>query len=160
MVRDSLTHLGSGESSYRYDSPSRDIMDVFSSPRPGRDFVIALECMEFTSLCPITGQPDYGEIDVVYVPDQLCIESKSLKLYLGAYRNHGAFHEDCVNSILDDIVAVCAPVFIRVIGDFNARGGIAIKPVAVNWGEDIDENRRGDVMEIVRSYDRFSRSKR
>ncbi len=83
-----------------------------------------MECPEFTSICPVTGQPDFGTIRIRYVPDQQCIELKSLKLYLWSYRQEGAFHEAVTNNILDDLVAACAPRQMTVVGDFNVRGGI------------------------------------
>jgi 7-cyano-7-deazaguanine reductase len=116
---------------YRYDSPDAAVLEVFDNPRPGADWAVALICTEFTSLCPVTGQPDYGALRIEYVPAARCVESKSLKLYLMRYRNHGAFHEDCVNRVADDLFAVVAPRYLRVYGDFNPRGGIAIKPMAV-----------------------------
>ncbi len=103
--------------------PSKDL-ETFPNPHPDRDYVIAFECPEFTCLCPRTGQPDFATIRIRYVPDRLCVELKSLKLYLWSYRNEGAFHEAVTNRILDDLVAACAPRFIEVTGDFYVRGGI------------------------------------
>jgi 7-cyano-7-deazaguanine reductase len=99
-------------------------LETFASPRPGRPFEITFETDEFTCLCPMTGQPDFAHLRIVYVPDQLCVESKSLKLYLWSYRDRGAFHEAVTNQILDDLVAALAPQWIRVEGDFLIRGGI------------------------------------
>ena len=104
-------------------APSR-VLDVFPNPKPGRDYEISFECPEFTCLCPRTGQPDFAMIRIVYSPDELCIELKSLKLYLWSYRNEGAFHEEVTNRILDDLVAACAPRRMQVTGDFLVRGGI------------------------------------
>ena len=103
--------------------PSKKL-DVFANPHPDRDYTIEMECPEFTSICPVTGQPDFGTIRIRYVPDQQCIELKSLKLYLWSYRQEGAFHEAVTNNILDDLVAACAPRQMTVVGDFNVRGGI------------------------------------
>jgi len=103
--------------------PSKEL-EVFANPHPDRDYTIEMECPEFTSICPVTGQPDFGTIRIRYVPDQQCIELKSLKLYLWSYRQEGAFHEAVTNSILDDLVAACAPRQMTVVGDFNVRGGI------------------------------------
>ncbi len=97
---------------------------TFANPRPERDYGINLECPEFTCVCPRTGQPDFATIRIQYVPDSLCIELKSLKLYLWSYRNEGAFHEDVTNRILDDLVQACRPRSMSVVGDFNVRGGI------------------------------------
>ena len=99
-------------------------LETFASPRPGRPFEIRFETEEFTCLCPMTGQPDFAKLRITYVPDQLCVESKSLKLYLWSYRNEGAFHEAVTNQILDDLVAALRPAWIRVEGDFLIRGGI------------------------------------
>src|SRR6185503_1388823 len=99
-------------------------LDTFPNPRRGRDYHIAFDCPEFTCLCPITGQPDFATILIDYVPDELCVELKSLKLYLWSYRNEGAFHEAVTNQICDDLVAAIAPRSITVVGKFWVRGGI------------------------------------
>jgi 7-cyano-7-deazaguanine reductase len=106
--------------------PSRPnrTLETFDNPNPERDFVIHMEIPEFTCLCPKTGQPDFATLHLAYVPDRKCVELKSLKLYIWSYRDEGAFHEDVTNRILDDFVAVAAPRFIEVIGDWNVRGGI------------------------------------
>ena len=103
--------------------PSKEL-ETFANPRPERDYEISVECPEFTCVCPRTGQPDFATIRIRYVPDQLCIELKSLKLYFWSYRNEGAFHEAVINKILDDLVQACRPRTLTVIGDFNVRGGI------------------------------------
>jgi len=102
----------------------RKILETFSNPRPQRDYEINMECPEFTCVCPRTGQPDFANIRVRYVPAELCVELKSLKLYLWSYRNEGAFHEAVVNQILDDLVQAIRPKSMTVVGDFNVRGGI------------------------------------
>jgi 7-cyano-7-deazaguanine reductase len=99
-------------------------IEVFPNPQPDRPYTITMECPEFTCLCPRTGQPDFATIHIRYVPDKLCIELKSLKLYLWSYRNEGAFHEAVVNRILDDLSSVCKPRFMEIAGDFLVRGGI------------------------------------
>ena len=99
-------------------------LETFANPRRERDYEINLECPEFTCVCPRTGQPDFATIRIQYVPDSLCIELKSLKLYLWSFRNEGAFHEDVTNRILDDLVQACRPRSMSVVGDFNVRGGI------------------------------------
>lgn len=99
-------------------------LDTFDNPHPGRDYVIETICPEFTAVCPKTGQPDYGTITITYVAAEKCFELKSLKMYLQQYRNHGAFHEDVTNLILNDLVAVCEPKWMRIDGRFNPRGGI------------------------------------
>ena len=104
-------------------APSKKL-ETFPNPRPGRDYEISMECPEFTCVCPRTGQPDFATIRVCYVPDQLCVELKSLKLYFWSFREEGAFHEDVINRILDDLVQACRPRSMTVVGDFNVRGGI------------------------------------
>ena len=105
-------------------------LDTFTSPRPGRPFTITFETEEFTCLCPLTGQPDFAKLRILYQPDQLCVESKSLKLYLWSFRDRGAFHEAVTNQILDDLVKVLSPQWLRVEGDFLIRGGIRTLVVA------------------------------
>lgn len=107
-------------------SPKQARLEAFRNTHPNRDYWIEFDCPEFTSICPVTGQPDFGHITIEYIPDRLCLESKSLKLYLFSYRNHGAFHEEVVNLILDDIVKAIKPREICVSGEFNRRGGIGI----------------------------------
>ncbi|MCX7805880.1 MAG: preQ(1) synthase, partial [Planctomycetota bacterium] len=99
-------------------------VEVFDNPFPGRDYEIEISFPEFTSMCPKTGNPDFGEVRIVYVPDRLCLELKSLKLYFHGYRNRGIFYEDAVNRILDDLVASCCPREMTVTGAFNPRGGM------------------------------------
>ena len=100
------------------------ILETFPNPRSGRDYQIAIRCPEFTSVCPKTGMPDFGEIRITYVPDGSCIELKSLKYYMNEFRNKGIFYEAVTNQILDDLVAICSPRRMTVTGDFTARGGI------------------------------------
>ena len=121
-----LSLLKAGERNYP-SSPDRARLETFANAHPGRDYTIVFDCPEFTALCPITGQPDFGRLTIDYVPDRRCIESKSLKLYLFSFRNHGTFHEEAVNRILDDLVKACSPRRMTVTGDFNARGGIALR---------------------------------
>ncbi|HEY7449913.1 MAG TPA: preQ(1) synthase [Vicinamibacterales bacterium] len=99
-------------------------IDTFPNPSPGRDYQIDIRCSEFTSVCPKTGLPDFGEIRISYVPDQRCIELKALKYYLIEFRNRGIFYENVTNQILDDLVGVCQPRRMTVVGDFSVRGGI------------------------------------
>ena len=104
-------------------APSKNI-ETFPNPKPGRDYEINMECPEFTCVCPRTGQPDFATIRIRYVPAQLCVELKSLKLYLWSYRGEGAFHEAVINRILDDLVQALRPKTMTVVGEFNVRGGI------------------------------------
>ena len=99
-------------------------LEVFPNPRPSRDYTIRIRTPEFTCLCPKTGQPDFAELHLEYVPDQLCIELKSFKLYIWSYRDQGAFHEDITNRILSDLVAAIQPRFMRLRAEFNVRGGV------------------------------------
>ncbi|MEO7189740.1 MAG: preQ(1) synthase [Vicinamibacterales bacterium] len=105
-------------------------LETFPNPRPERDYEIQIRCPEFTSMCPKTGLPDFGEIQITYVPDTACIELKSLKYYLADYRNQGIFYEAATNKILDDLVAACGPRRMKVVGAFTARGGITTSVVA------------------------------
>ncbi len=104
-------------------TPSRDL-ETFPNPQPERDYTIRMEMPEFTCLCPLTGQPDFARMRLEYVPDALCVELKSLKLYLWSFRDEGAFHEAVTNRIADDLVAALAPRFLRLAAKFNVRGGI------------------------------------
>ena len=106
------------------------MLETFENPNPGRDYEITIRCPEFTSVCPKTGQPDFGTITIRYVPDAACIELKSLKMYLFEYRNRGIFYEAAVNAILDDLAGACAPRRMEVEGAFTARGGITTTVVA------------------------------
>ena len=110
-------------------------IETFPNPFPGRDYNIDMECPEFTCLCPKTGQPDFGILDISYIPDKLCIELKSLKIYLTSYRNEGGFHEKVVNIILDDLVSVCKPKKMKIVGDFNVRGGIHTTVTVEHFGK-------------------------
>ncbi len=105
-------------------------LETFPNPRPERDYEIQIHCPEFTSVCPKTGLPDFGEIRITYVPDRTCIELKSLKYYLAGYRNQGIFYEAATNQILDDLIAACRPRRMTVTGAFTARGGITTTVVA------------------------------
>ena len=111
-----------------------EVLETFENKHPNNDYWVRFNCPEFTSVCPITGQPDFAEIRIGYIPDQRMVESKSLKLYLFSFRNHGDFHEDCVNIIMKDLIALMDPKYIEVKGLFNPRGGISIIPFA-NYGD-------------------------
>jgi len=105
-------------------APSREQLESFPNPNPRRDYTIEINCPEFTSLCPITGQPDFGTITYTYTPDQKCVELKALKLYLQRFRNEGIFYEQVTNRLLDDFVAMIEPRYCRIVGAFTPRGGI------------------------------------
>ena len=110
------------------------VLETFENRHPDNGYWVRFNCPEFTSLCPITGQPDFAEIRIAYVPAERMVESKSLKLYLFSFRNHGDFHEDCVNTIMKDLVKLMQPKYIEVKGIFTPRGGISIWPYA-NYGK-------------------------
>ena len=110
-----------------------DVLEAFDNQHPDNDYWVRFNCPEFTTLCPITGQPDFAEIRIGYVPDKKMVESKSLKLYLFSFRNNGDFHEDCVNTIMKDLVKLMDPKYLEVTGFFTPRGGISIYPYA-NYG--------------------------
>lgn len=128
-----VTLLGKQKVPYTY-SYDPDILEHFANKHPENDYFVKFNCPEFTSLCPMTGQPDFATIYISYVPDQLLVESKSLKLYLFSFRNHGDFHEDCVNIIMKDLIKLLSPKYIEVWGKFTPRGGISIDPYA-NYGK-------------------------
>ena len=121
-----LSLLGNAtEYKFGYD-PS--ILETFDNRHPENDYWVRFNCPEFTSLCPITSQPDFATIYISYIPDKRMVESKSLKLYLFSFRNHGSFHEDCVNTIMKDLILLMTPKYIEVLGVFTPRGGISIFP--------------------------------
>ena len=115
------------------DDYAPEVLETFQNRHPDNDYWVRFNCPEFTTLCPITGQPDFAEIRITYIPDQRMVESKSLKLYLFSFRNHGDFHEDCVNVIMKDLIRLMDPKYIEVLGLFTPRGGISIHPY-VNYG--------------------------
>ena len=123
--------LGNGKTSYSMDY-APEVLETFPNKHPDNDYFVKFNCPEFTSLCPITGQPDFATIYISYVPDEKLVESKSLKLYLFSFRNHGDFHEDVVNVIMRDLVELMDPKYIEVRGMFYPRGGISIYPFS-NW---------------------------
>lgn len=127
-----VTLLGNQKVKYP-DNYSPQILEVFENKHPGNDYFVKFNCPEFTSLCPITGQPDFASIYISYIPDRKMVESKSLKLYLFSFRNHGDFHEDCVNIIMKDLIKLMNPKYIEVWGKFTPRGGISIDPYC-NYG--------------------------
>lgn len=126
-----LRSLG-GKTSYP-DDYAPDVLETFANKHPENDYWVKFICPEFTALCPITGQPDFAEMRIMYIPAARMVESKSLKLYLFSFRNHGDFHEDCVNVIMKDLIKLMKPKYIEVTGLFSPRGGISIHPYA-NYG--------------------------
>lgn len=128
-----LTKLGSQHTAYSTDY-NPDVLETFANKHPDNDYFVKFNCPEFTSLCPITGQPDFATITISYVPGDRMVESKSLKLYLFSFRNHGDFHEDVVNIIMKDLIRLMDPKYIEVWGKFLPRGGISIDPYC-NYGK-------------------------
>jgi len=131
-LKQDLTLLGNQGTKYNYGYDP-DVLEAFDNKHPGNDYFVKFNCPEFTSLCPITGQPDFATIYISYIPDIKMVESKSLKLYLFSFRNHGDFHEDCMNIIMKDLIKLMNPRYIEVWGKFTPRGGISIDPYC-NWG--------------------------
>lgn len=130
--QDEGLHALGKKTEYRQDY-APEVLETFENKHQTNDYWVQFNCPEFTTLCPITGQPDFGEIIIKYIPDVRMVESKSLKLYLFSFRNHGDFHEDCVNIIMKDLVKLMDPRYIEVTGLFKPRGGISIFPF-VNYG--------------------------
>lgn len=130
-TQDGLQSLGR-KTEYRQDY-APEVLETFENKHPENDYWVRFNCPEFTTLCPITGQPDFAEIRISYVPDVRMVESKSLKLYLFSFRSHGDFHEDVVNTIMKDLIKLMDPKYIEVTGFFTPRGGISIFPYA-NYG--------------------------
>lgn len=128
---DGLSHLG--QKTVYKDDYAPEVLEAFENKHQGNDYWVTFNCPEFTSLCPITGQPDFATIHINYLPDVKMVESKALKLYLFSFRNHGAFHEDCVNIIMKDLIKLMDPKYIEVVGIFTPRGGISIYPYC-NYG--------------------------
>lgn len=129
---DGLTLLGNKNTQYS-DTYAPEVLETFINKHPENDYMVTFDCPEFTSLCPITGQPDFAHIYINYIPDERMVESKSLKLYLFSFRNQGDFHEDCINIIMKDLVKLMDPKYLEVKGVFLPRGGISIYPFA-NYG--------------------------
>lgn len=124
-----VTLLGNQKTQYKSDY-SPEVLETFVNKHPENEYLVTFNCPEFTSLCPKTGQPDFAKIVINYIPNEKMVESKSLKLYLFSFRNHGDFHEDCVNIIKNDLVKLMNPKYLEVIGIFMPRGGISIYPFA------------------------------
>ncbi len=147
--------LGNKNTTYTYDyNPS--LLEKFPDKHPDNDYMVTLNCPEFTSLCPKTGQPDFAEIKINYIPDKFLVESKSLKLYLFSFRNHGDFHEDCVNIIMKDLVKLLEPKYLEVEGIFTPRGGISIYPFA-NYAKPLSQYESYKKERLFAAVDRRTR---
>ena len=149
MQLENLTLLGA-KTEYKQDY-APEVLEAFDNRHQENDYWVTFDCPEFTSLCPITNQPDFATIRIDYIPDVKMVESKSLKLYLFSFRNHGAFHEDCVNIIMKDLIELMNPRYIEITGIFTPRGGISIHPYA-NYG------RKGTKFEKLAEQRLFSHS--
>ncbi len=135
---DELTLLGNSQTAYpEHYNPK--ILEAFPNKNPGKEAWTSLICTEFTSICPKTGQPDFAKVFINYIADQKMVESKSLKLYLFSFRNHGDFHENCIQTICNDLVQLMTPKYLEVMGHFTPRGGIAIFPFSA-WAQDSHKN--------------------
>lgn len=138
----------------RVEYPTRycpEILEAFDNKHPENEYLVTFMCPEFTSLCPMTGQPDFAKIIINYIPRVKMVESKSLKLYLFGFRNHGDFHEDCVNIIMKDLVRLMDPRYLEVIGLFTPRGGISIYPFANYADEEHQEMKRSRMLAAFRN---------
>ncbi|MCH5231498.1 MAG: preQ(1) synthase [Muribaculaceae bacterium] len=147
-----VTHLGNQATKYPTDYDP-GLLETFENKHLDNEYVVTLDCPEFTTLCPKTGQPDFGHIMISYIPGKRMVESKSLKLYLFSFRNHGDFHEDVVNIIMKDLKKLMDPKYIEVKGDFMPRGGISILPFANDGDEehqDLVKERRRDILRLNR----------
>ncbi|MCH5318373.1 MAG: NADPH-dependent 7-cyano-7-deazaguanine reductase QueF [Paramuribaculum sp.] len=148
-----------GENHTQYPTEyTPEILETFPNKHPENEYVVTFLCPEFTSLCPKTGQPDFAKIIINYIPRERMVESKSLKLYLFSFRNHGDFHEDCVNIIMKDLVKLMDPKYIEVIGLFTPRGGIAIHPFANYADSDHEELKKARTLSAFQSdFSKFNR---
>jgi|SRR3989344_3161385 len=151
MVKKSFKHLG--KKTKLPTKPSINILETFDNAHQESLYLVPLVCHEFTSICPITGQPDFAKFEIVYAPNIKMVESKSLKLYLFSFRNHGAFHEDVTNRIFNDLWKLMSPKFMRIIGDFSVRGGISIKPLVQKFAGDMESDAHQQILELLQSWD-------
>lgn len=156
-----LKSLGSQKTNYKTDKVRPELLETFPTNESLRNGMgqgwtlvpFTQERDEFTSLCPKTGQPDHAKMEIIYIPNDKMIESKSLKLYLFSFRNTGEFHEDVCNRIANDLFDLMKPVYLRVYGDFAPRGGLAIKPLVERWDDTLDNEGILDVRNLVNSWD-------
>jgi 7-cyano-7-deazaguanine reductase len=136
-MTDTFKLLGSGKTKYEYEVNPK-LLETFDNPHPDRDYKVTFTTSELTSLCPITGQPDFYRITITYIPDRQCLESKALKLYLFSYRQSGMFAEDMANRVLDDLVAICRPRWLEVKSEMNPRGGIGLTVLVEHKAHEIE----------------------
>jgi len=150
-----MKHLGSKNTNYKLDSADSSLLDTFINTHPTKLYLVPFTQTrdEFSSLCPITRQPDFASMEVVYVPNKKMIESKSLKLYFFSFRNSGEFHEDVVNRIFKDLWNLLIPKYLRVFGNFAPRGGIAIKPIVEEYNKGLSLTDCKKIQSLVFSWD-------
>lgn len=152
--QDATTHLrtlGTGKTDYPDSGPHAGILEAFPNRFPDRPYIVSIAFPEFTSLCPVTGQPDFATILVEYIPDQLCVESKSFKVYMFAFRNHQSFMETITNTVLDDMVKTLNPLWCRVKGLFTPRGGTRLHVMAEHF-KDVEADRKAAVRDMVHGW--------
>ena len=142
-----------GKSAKLSTKPSSKILESFNNQHQDTLYLVPLVCHEFTAICPITKQPDFATFEIVYAPRVKMVESKSLKLYLLSFRNYGIFHEEVTNRIFKDLWTLMDPKFMRIIADFNQRGGIAIKPLVQKFAKDDNEGQHKQILEMMNSWD-------
>lgn len=148
-----LKQLGKVKTKYPA-SPEKAKLETFENKHLDMNYLIPFLCNEFTTLCPKTGQPDFAKIEIIYVADKLCLESKSLKLYLFSFRNFGEFHEDVANRIFKDLWKLLDPRFMRIWADFYARGGISIEPMVMRFNNKLSKKEIAEIEKLVENYDR------
>lgn len=150
-----LKQLGSKKTEYKTDKPRPELLETFDNQHQDSIFLVPFiqERDEFTSLCPVTKQPDHAKMEIIYVPNKKMVESKSLKLYLFSFRNSGEFHEDVCNRITKDLWNLLKPKYLRVYGDFAPRGGLAIKPLIEKWEEKLDRDIKDRIYLFTYSWD-------
>lgn len=153
MKKQKMLHLGRKKSGYA-SRENEAQLDVFINVNKNTDYLVPFVCNEFTTLCPITGQPDFAKLEIVYVPDETCLESKSLKLYLFSFRNRGNFHEDVANRIFRDVWKKIEPKYMRIWADFTVRGGISTKPMIIKFGSCVKAEKSKEIEKLVENYDR------
>ena len=151
---DHLKYLGSS-TKYEYEQPDASILETFKNKHPDQIYLVPFSQSrdEFTSLCPVTQQSDHAKMEIIYIPNCQMIESKSLKLYLFSFRNHGEFHEDVINKISKDLWNIMTPKYLRVFGNFAPRGGISIKPLVETWGKNLNSSMINQINRLVTSWD-------
>ena len=154
MIKPQFKNLGIAKKGFP-DQPDKKTLETFNNQHPDNAYLVPLVCNEFSAICPITGQPDFASLEIVYVPRVKMVESKSLKLYLFSFRNHGEFHEDVTNRIFKDLWKLMDPKFMRIIANFSVRGGIAIKPLVQKFANDVD---REEVVLMLQSWDNAKRT--